>query len=173
MSHLSRFEAKARARDDQGDYWWELRPCAYYPEFEQEKVVWQELAQGSQFALDEEGRFFVSNTAYIMTGTHLRYLLGYLNSRLNEITYSRWYCTKLGSSGTRWLNQHVLSIPVPPITPENQSLVAQIESLVDQILARKRGNPPADTRDLERAIDDLVYRLYDLTPDEIRLVEGG
>jgi hypothetical protein len=66
-----------------------------------------------------------------------------------------------------------LSIPVPPITPENQSLVSQIESLVDQILARKRGNPPADTRDLERAIDDLVYRLYDLTPDEIRLVEGG
>jgi len=50
--------------------------------------------------------------------------------------------------------------------------VSQIESLVDQILARKRGNPNADTRDLERAIDDLVYRLYDLTPDEIRLVEG-
>jgi adenine-specific DNA-methyltransferase len=145
----------------------------YLAEFEKEKVVWQELAQGSQFALDEEGRFFVSNTAYIMTGTHLRYLLGYLNSRLNEITYSRWYCTKLGSSGTRWLNQHVLSIPVPPITPENQSLVAQIGSLVDQILARKRGNPHADTRDLERAIDDIVYRLYDLTPDEIRLVEGG
>jgi type II restriction/modification system DNA methylase subunit YeeA len=65
-----------------------------------------------------------------------------------------------------------LSIPVPPITPENQSLVAQIESLVDQILARKRGNPHADTRDLERDIDQLVYRLYDLTPDEIRLVEG-
>jgi hypothetical protein len=144
----------------------------YLAEFEKEKVVWQELAQGSQFAFDGKGRFFVSNTAYIMTGTHLRYLLGYLNSRLNEITYSRWYCTKLGSSGTRWLKQHVLSIPVPPITPDNQSLVAQIESLVDQILAQKRGNPDADTRDLERAIDELVYRLYDLTPDEIRLIEG-
>jgi type II restriction/modification system DNA methylase subunit YeeA len=171
-NHLRRFEAKAHARDDQGDYWWELRPCAYYAEFEKEKVVWQELAQGSQFAFDKKGQFFVSNTAYIMTGTHLRYLLGYLNSRLNEITYSRWYCTKLGSSGTRWLKQHVLSIPVPPITPENRSLVAQIEELVDQILAQKRDNPRADTRDLERAIDELVYRLYDLTPDEIRLIEG-
>jgi hypothetical protein len=58
----------------------------YLAEFEKEKVVWQELAQGSQFAFDGKGRFFVSNTAYIMTGTHLRYLLGYLNSRLNEIT---------------------------------------------------------------------------------------
>jgi adenine-specific DNA-methyltransferase len=162
------------ARKKTNNKWFETQDqIAYYAEFEKEKVVWQELAQGSQFALDEEGRFFVSNTAYIMTGTHLRYLLGYLNSRLNEITYSRWYCTKLGSSGTRWLNQHVLSIPVPPITPENQSLVSQIESLVDQILARKRGNPPADTRELERAIDDIVYRLYDLSPDEIRLVEGG
>jgi hypothetical protein len=144
----------------------------YLAEFEKEKVVWQELAQGSQFAFDGKGRFFVSNTAYIMTGTHLRYLLGYLNSRLNEITYSRWYCTKLGSSGTRWLNQHVLSIPVPPITSENRSLVRRIELLVNRILARKRRNPHASTRDLERKIDELVYRLYDLTPDEIRLIEG-
>jgi len=150
----------------------------YLAEFEKEKVVWQELAQGSQFALDEEGRFFVSNTAYIMTGTHLRYLLGYLNSRLNEITYSRWYCTKLGSSGTRWLKQHVLSIPVPPITPQNRSLVRRIELLVNRtlarkrILARKRRNPHASTRNLERKIDELVYRLYDLTPDEIRLIES-
>jgi hypothetical protein len=45
--------------------WFETQDqIAYYAEFEKEKVVWQELAQGSQFALDEEGRFFVSNTAY-------------------------------------------------------------------------------------------------------------
>ncbi|MGB9913392.1 MAG: hypothetical protein ACPLRO_08505, partial [Candidatus Kapaibacteriota bacterium] len=30
-------------RDDQGDYWWELRHCDYYPEFEKEKIVWQEI----------------------------------------------------------------------------------------------------------------------------------
>lgn len=162
-------------------HWLELdnNPCdEYLAEFEKEKVVWQELAQGSQFAFDGKGQFFVSNTAYIMTGTHLRYLLGYLNSRLNEITYSRWYCTNLGSSGTRWLKQHVLSIPVPPITPQNRSLVRRIELLVNRILARKRllarkrRNPHASTRDLERKIDELVYRLYDLTPDEIRLIEG-
>jgi type II restriction/modification system DNA methylase subunit YeeA len=78
----------------------------------------------------------------------------------------------LGRRAGRY-KKRLREIPLPPITPENQSLVAQIESLVDEILARKRGNPHADTRDLERAIDDIVYRLYDLTPDEIRLVEGG
>ncbi|MGC9140672.1 Eco57I restriction-modification methylase domain-containing protein, partial [Athalassotoga sp.] len=62
MKHLNLFKNKAEKRDDQGDYWWELRHCAYYPEFEKEKVVWQELAQGSQFAFDANGDFFVSNT---------------------------------------------------------------------------------------------------------------
>jgi hypothetical protein len=50
--------------------------------------------------------------------------------------------------------------------------VRRIELLVNRILARKRRNPHASTRDLERKIDELVYRLYDLTPDEIRLREG-
>ncbi|BCW95336.1 MAG: hypothetical protein KatS3mg018_0818 [Fimbriimonadales bacterium] len=145
----------------------------YLAEFEKEKVVWQELAQGAQFAYDPEGRFFVSNTAYILTGKNIKYLLAYLNSNLNLYAYEKWYCTKIGSSGVRWLNQHVLDIPAPPITPENQSLAAQIESLVEQILARKRGNPNADTSALEREIDRLVYQLYDLTPEEMALVESS
>jgi hypothetical protein len=71
----------------------------------------------------------------------------------------------LGEEGYRYKKAFLENLPIPPITPENQSLVSQIESLVDQILARKRGNPPADTRDLEHDIDQLVYRLYDLSPD--------
>jgi hypothetical protein len=43
---------------------------------------------------------------------------------------------------------------------------------VNRILARKRHNPHADTRNLERKIDKLVYRLYHLTDDEIRLIES-
>lgn len=31
----------------------------------------------------------------------------------------------------------------------------------------------ADTSAWEREIDQLVYGLYDLTPDEVALVEGG
>jgi hypothetical protein len=36
----------------------------------------------------------------------------------------------------------------------------------------KRPNPKADTSKLEREIDELVYALYGLTPEEIKLVEG-
>jgi adenine-specific DNA-methyltransferase len=170
MNHLRPFETKARARDDQGDYWWELRPCAYYPEFEKEKVVWTPVNSEYSFAILPPGVYFV-NSVFMITGSSLKYLCAIFNSKI-----IRYYLTFLFSSEEEYTyasKETMEKIPIPPITPENQSLVAQIESLVDAILARKRGNPHADTRDSERAIDDIVYRLYDLTPDEIRLVEGG
>lgn len=135
-------------------------------------MVWQELAQGAQFSIDLNGQFFVSNTAYILTGNRLKYILGYLNSRLNEFTYEKWYCTKLGEKGTRWLNQHVIEIPLPPITPANEPIVRQIESLVDKILAAKKQDKNADTSAWEREIDGLVYKLYDLTEEEIRIIQN-
>ena len=169
MRYLSPFEAKARARDDQGDYWWELRPCAYYAEFEKEKVVWTPVNSEYSFAILPPGVYFV-NSVFMITGSNLKYLCAIFNSKI-----IRYYLTFLFSSEEEYTyasKETMEKIPIPPITPENQSLVSQIEALVDQILARKRGNPHADTRDLERDIDQLVYRLYDLTPDEIRLVEG-
>ncbi|MFA6103095.1 MAG: TaqI-like C-terminal specificity domain-containing protein [Victivallaceae bacterium] len=48
----------------------------------------------------------------------------------------------------------------------------KIELLVDQILAAKQADPGADTQELEREIDRLVYELYGLTEEEIKLVEG-
>lgn len=46
-----------------------------------------------------------------------------------------------------------------------------IIALVDQILAAKKANPQADTTDLEKQIDQLVYILYNLTPAEIETIE--
>ena len=54
----------------------------------------------------------------------------------------------------------------------NQLPVAQIEALVDKILAAKKQNPQTDTSHWELEIDKLVYELYGLTEEEIRIVEG-
>ena len=178
MNHLRRFEAKARVREDQGDYWWELRPCAYYAELKKEKVVYSEIVREPQFYYDK-GKFYVEATAFLMTGSHLRYLCGLLNSRPVEFFFKRYYeGGGLGEEGYRYKKAFLEKLPIPPITPQNRSLVRRIELLVNRILARKRllarkrRNPHASTRDLERKIDELVYRLCDLTPDEIRLIEG-
>ena len=48
-----------------------------------------------------------------------------------------------------------------------------IETLVDRILAAKQSDPAADVQPLETQIDQLVYQLYNLTPEEIAIVEGS
>jgi hypothetical protein len=45
--------------------------------------------------------------------------------------------------------------------------------LVERVLAAKRANPQADTSKWEREIDKLVYELYGLTEEEVKVVEGG
>lgn len=47
-----------------------------------------------------------------------------------------------------------------------------LSPLVTQILAAKQRGPNADTSALERQIDEMVYELYELTPEEIAIVEG-
>ena len=60
---------------------------------------------------------------------------------------------------------------IPPITNENLPTVTLIESLVDKILDAKKSDKDADTVPLEHQIDDLVYKLYDLIPEEIKIIE--
>jgi type I restriction-modification system DNA methylase subunit len=187
MSHLKAFEAKAKKRDDQGDYWWELRACAYYPEFEKEKVIYIEImtdnwAEGYPFPSfsfwDSEG--FVLNTAYIMTGKNLKYYLGVLNSCFGSYLVKK-HVTQLQRRQFRMLAQYVQNFEIPPITPSTEPIIRQIEALVDKILAAKsssvraNNNSPhrADTTAWEREIDELVYKLYDLTEEERKIIEGG
>jgi type II restriction/modification system DNA methylase subunit YeeA len=62
-------------------------------------------------------------------------------------------------------------LSLPPITPTNKPIVRQIEALVDKILAAKKENKNANTSNWEQEIDKLVYKLYDLTKEEIKIIE--
>ncbi|GAK56232.1 type IIS restriction enzyme R and M protein [Candidatus Vecturithrix granuli] len=154
-------------RDDQGDYWWELRKCAYYDDFEKPKIIWGELSNEPKFAYDEQ-KHFLNNTVFMITGECLKYLLAILNSRL-----SKWYfeqiSTTSGMGTNRWLKYKIEQMPIKRISPAEQQ---PFEVLVDHILAAKQQNPAADTRALEAELDRLVYALYGLTEAEITIVEG-
>ncbi|GBE40039.1 hypothetical protein BMS3Bbin08_02675 [bacterium BMS3Bbin08] len=60
-------------------------------------------------------------------------------------------------------------IPVYPASDVEQT---QIVKNVQLVIAAKKKDPNADTSALERQIDDMVYALYNLTPEEIAIVEG-
>ncbi len=158
-------------RDDQGENWWNLRACAYYSEFEKVKIVWQEIVREGTFSIDRN-KFYPEATTFILTGKNLTYLLGILNSKFFLYAFKNYYAGgHLGSTGIRFKRKFIESSPIPPITKENQSLVTEIENKVDEILAVKTADPEADTTELENEIDQLVYTLYDLTPEEIAIVE--
>jgi len=64
---------------------------------------------------------------------------------------------------------HVEKFPLPTIASEKQK---PIEKLVESILSAKQKNAEANVSAIEREINHLVYKLYDLTPEEIKIVEG-
>jgi len=72
------------------------------------------------------------------------------------------------NQGINFTKDMINNFPIPKITPEKQKPLIK---LVDQILEKKKDNPEADVRDLEREIDEMVYRLYRLTEEEIGIVE--
>ncbi len=85
-AHLAPFEEAAKKRCDKGEYWWELRACDYYAEFEKGKILWPEIAQNTRFTLDTSG-VYANNKVFILpNGSH--YLLGLLKFQRFEVVYS-------------------------------------------------------------------------------------
>ncbi len=167
---LGKIKAKGKGlfnRDDQGENWWNLRACAYYSEFDKNKIVYPDIYRHQSFTIDTSASY-CSNTCYFLS-TEETWLCGLLNSKSVEWYYSRLANT-LGSGGSRGFSIFMKQICVPYIDSAQKSIVTDF---VNNIIAAKATNPDADTTDLENEIDKLVYELYNLTEDEIAIVEGS
>jgi hypothetical protein len=164
-AHFENHRAALKNRDDQGKYFWELRSCIYWQEFEQPKIVFPDIAQNSEFSWDTKNHYLV-NTAYILP-TQEKWLLASLNSKVIFWFYSKT-SNILQGGFVRFIRQYVEQIPIPAATPEKQKAV---ERLVDRILTAKARDAGVDVSALEREIDQQVYALYGLTPGEIKIVE--
>jgi hypothetical protein len=180
--NFSNVKSKGRGlfeRYDQGDYWWELRRCAYYPEFEKEKIVWQEIVREPSFAYNNSG-IYVEATAFLMTGKNLKYIIGLLNSKPVAFFFKTFYAGGgLGKDGYRYKKAFLEQLPLLPITKENQSIADQIIQKVDQILTLTQSEDYDTNQEkrqyvkrFEHEIDQLVYQLYNLTEEEIRIIEN-
>ncbi len=177
-THLDAHWDTIATRSDQGDTPYHLRNCAYLEDFEKEKIVYGEIVQEPRFYLDngecELGYFYAEATSFIFTGKHLRYLLGMLHSKLITFAFKTFYAGGgLGESGYRYKKAFIERLPIPKITPQNQELAQKITDGAKQILALKEKDPKANTQKLEKEIDALVYQLYNLTDEEIKIIEEG
>ncbi|MGL2697855.1 DUF7149 domain-containing protein [Helicobacter pylori] len=177
-AHLDAHYDTIATRCDQGDTPYNLRNCAYLEDFEKEKIVYGEIVQEPRFYLDngecELGGFYAEATSFILTGEHLRYLLGMLHSKLITFAFKTFYAGGgLGESGYRYKKAFIERLPIPQITPKNQELADKITDCAEQILQAKAKDPKANTQELEKEIDALVYQLYHLTDEEIKTIENG
>ncbi len=177
-AHLDAHYDTIATRCDQGDTPYHLRNCAYLEDFEKEKIVYGEIVQEPRFYLDngecELGYFYAEATSFILTGEHLRYLLGMLHSKLITFAFKTFYAGGgLGESGYRYKKAFIERLPIPKITEKNQELARKITDGAKQILVLKEKDPKANTQKLEKEIDALVYQLYHLTDEEIKIIEDG
>ncbi|MDW7726784.1 MAG: Eco57I restriction-modification methylase domain-containing protein [Candidatus Methanoperedens sp.] len=155
--------------------WYEIQDnIAYYKEFEKEKIIYPNMTAFLPFYYDTRG-FFSNDKSFIITGESLKYLVAFLNSNLFKYAFKDRFPELLG--GTRELRKVFFDkIPVKKISlAEEKPFI----DLVDQILAITSApdypaNPSkqSQVKILEKQIDQLVYKLYDLTPEEIQIVEG-
>ena len=166
--YLASFKPQIEQRLDQGDHWSNLRNCAYLDDFDKPKIIWGEISDKPKFAFDDDG-FYAEATTFLMTGEKLKFLLGILNSKVSE-WYFNQISTTTGMGTNRWKKYKIELLPIAGASHEQE---VALEVLVDQILTLKKQNPSADTSALENEIDQLVYALYGLTPEEIALVEGN
>jgi len=161
--HLSQWEDKLRKRDDQGKFWWELRSCAYWEEFEKEKIVYPNITKTNIFAYDLSG--VLTNQKCFIIPTTDTYLVAILNSRLA----AQWFHSTLPLLRGGFFEPSAIFMQHFPVYPATDTQKSPIVDRVQKILADP--DSPAVPQ-LESEIDRLVYALYGLTEAEIALVEG-
>ncbi|WP_425250927.1 DUF7149 domain-containing protein, partial [Helicobacter pylori] len=175
LSHKD--ELLKRNKDETGKRyeWYCLQRWAasYLQDFEKEKIVYPcIMAKEPCFVYEEKG-FYAPAPANIITGdkTEIKYLTALLNSKCIYFAMRKFYMGG-GIEGELKTN-NLEKIPIPQITEKNRELADKIIALVDKILKSKEKDPKANTQELEKEIDALVYQLYHLTDEEIKIIENG
>ncbi|MGZ5208393.1 MAG: TaqI-like C-terminal specificity domain-containing protein, partial [Sulfuricurvum sp.] len=192
--YLDGYYEKLVKRSDQGKTPYNLRNCAYLADFKKPKIIWGEISDEPKFAYDNT-QMYAEATTFFMTGENLKYLLAFLNSKL-----SKWYferiSTTTGMGTNRWKKFKLELLPIAIADDETPFI-----NLVDEILEAKpkikeykallneaikndnfdreiklkREIEAFETRvmESENEIDTMVYALYELSADEIRIVCGA
>ena len=140
---------------------------AYHWAFDEPKIVYPDIAKKMRATYDKSG-MFGGNTIYIIPTKDLS-ILGFLHSRVFDwfarntfsVLGDPWYGGRL-----RFFAQNMVQVPFPPMDKGDK---AEISRRVNAILRSPSGS---EVPRLESEIDEIVSRLYGLTPSEVRLVEG-
>ena len=160
-NYLNQWKEELVARQDKGEHWTNLRNCAFLDEFEKQKIVWIEISDRANYALDTKG-FYLTNSAYFLSGENLKYLVSVLNSSVSDYYFFQ-ITAKIAGGRKRYTKQYVEQIPIPLITKQEQ---LPYEQLVDYVILAKSKADDIVFKFFESLLDAIVFELY--FPEEIK-----
>ncbi|EGD3167484.1 class I SAM-dependent DNA methyltransferase, partial [Campylobacter coli] len=121
---------------------------------------------------------YLNNEAYVMLSLNViktqrinvKYLTGLLNSKL--VAFWLKHKGKMQGNNYQIDKEPLLNIPIVDTNSKNEKLADELINLVDEILKAKEQDKNANTQELENKINSIVYKLYNLTEEEIKIIEG-
>lgn len=145
---LEPFKNKAKKRTDKGDYWWELRACAYYDKFAEPKIFYQKFQVKPCFIYDENNIFFNDSMWFLSVSD--KSLLALLCSRIGWWLISE-YCPRI-QNGYQLIWDNFMQIPIPQQLPDILNRYA--EKMMSAI------SNEDESRVIAQEIDQEVCKLY-------------
>lgn len=177
FAYLKRCEQILRKREggrfDLDKQWYQYSRKQGILHAEEEKLIQPDISKGCNFAWDKKGMFYQTTTLY-----------GYIKKRKDTTSYAVylaifnsnllwWYLKQTGSvlanGYFRFKTDYLKPFPLPG--SRNTLILNELELLVKKIMDIKRDHTAQHTPHYEDRINKLVYQLYDLTPEEIAIVE--
>ena len=142
-----------------------------------EKLMFRRVSSSLIFTYDNE-QFFALNTLVVVNkidnkiGPDLKFILGLMNSKLMNYVYSN----KFKSTKTVFSEIQAGSVKELPIPKNNSEIENQIIELVEKVIYLKKLNNDSseieEIKEIEKEIDLLVYQLFDLTKEEVIIIES-
>lgn len=152
-AHLEQYYDKLAKRADKGDTPYNLRNCAYVEDFERPKIAYREISNTMDATIIEPG-IVLNNKCFLITGSHLEFLLAYFNSAIfTKTIFQQMNVT--GGKGVDFMND--LTAIVPTVQDERK-----VQGLVSQRMAASS----QDAIEVEQEIERIFIDLYSLTPAE-------
>lgn len=140
-------------RYDQGQYFWELRSCAYWQEFEQLKIIVPAITDRVNFASDKL-RFYSNDKTSIIVPESTPFLLAILNSQITWWLVQQTFASRQGGF-YEFKPMYVSQLPVPSPPDRNRRVIERLSAAVSAL-----GGEGAAAGYFERLLNALVYELF-------------
>jgi hypothetical protein len=155
-----KIKGNEKSRKATANKWFETQDSiSYWEDFSKQKIVWGNLNLKATYSLAEEGIYVNAPCPIIVPAN--KYILGILNSKLADY-YVRGLGVTRNGGYFEYKPMFIEQIPIPIIEESQQE---QFASLVTKIISNKKNG--SDTEKLEEELDHMIFKLYQLSAEEI------